>query len=836
MNLRYTLNNDIEGEHITAYSPKGWEDMELVFKRHEKYDGIFKDYVVKAEFFCGAGKEYIDNIEDTQGVEAVVSILIEIDCDDSGTYQTLYSGLIMFDTHEKTSAAPEYTRVNIKQDDIVQTILSRLETKVNLSSLESLNGTVLDQLTYAPYELTMHSKAVVDSGLFNFTDPTDEPETPAGWTLEGSNPDAGVTLSYNISESTRTMEHSFSQSIIPEITVFDEVPGYDSELGTLARSDTYPGTTAQIQSENLYSDIEQGSYTVSGKFKYAFQTIVTLTYSGQGSGITKDFRSILTPRLYLKVGSTITLLETKAVVDITTSMPTSADVVGAVTTVVPLQELTFEFSQLVSDVPEGETIRVYVNFDSQRIIERPEFNEGAYDIDIVMYSYVNQDFSECLQSYIRVDRESVEEDTTANAFAIFETGAQITRVITDQEDSFRSNYFGRTNSEPYAYEENGCGSFTAITNGFQIRGFPLIDFAVDSCLDTTESQGRPVYMSMKEYFEGLCALYCLGLGVKQEGVNTFIEVEPKEYFYTDDVIFNLSNIKNLNTKVDKKYFYNKINIGFNHWRKSEGSVNGLDEFCTKQEYVTLNKNVSQTLDAVTNLVAGPYPIELLRRLQFEVTPTEDTDFDDKNFIIALNRTTVDGIPTNLDVAEKDENFTNVTNVLSPETIYNLRFKPARILRNWYKVIGTGLIKLNDTLKTIKFSFGEGNYNIESQGTGSCDPAQNALVEAGQDVEIIIPGTDALEPLFTGHVDEFEVPFSLSQYNELRELDDDGNPNYYKKIGYSTEDADFLQGFILDCRYKPIRGKAAFKTARAYNKTLCSHIYVEADYVECDYVE
>jgi hypothetical protein len=765
MNLRYTLNNEIEGEHITGYSPKGWEETELVLKRHEKYDGIFKDYVVKAEFFCGAGKEYLDNIEETQGVEAVVTILIEIDCDDSGTYQTLYSGIIMFDTFESTSAAPQYTKVNIKQDDIVQTILSRLETKVNLSSLETLNGTTLTMLERCPYDLNLHSKTIVESALL-----VTEAASPqyTDFATVGTGSDMWAELPFD-----STTYDELGDVIIPSAPY---VSG--------ATMGTYP--------DAVYTNSSGGTITLN----------IEYTFLGE---VLESEDNNRTYNLYLKYRKGLGGFLASSEVTLINYGPKSETASLAMTQAVDTA------ANLSASLADGESLYIYFEFENYT---------GTPTIDPL----VRMSFTTC---EILFSVETNTPATVCKAAAVFETGAQISRVITDQADAFRSEFFGRTDSEPHEYEENGCGSFTAITNGFLIRGFSLDGI-----------NGRVLSLSMKEYFEGLSAMFCLGLGIKQSGSNTYLEVEPKEHFYTDDTLFNLSNIKNLTTKVDKKFFYNRIKIGFSEWRKSEGGSNGLDEFCTLQEYATLNKNISQTLDSVSDFVAAPYAIETTRRKQFADTPTEDTDFDDKNFIIALSRhTDYGGTPDELMYAEKAEYFTNIENVFSPETIYNLRFKPARLLRNWYKIFGTSLIKLNDTLRNVKFSFGEGNYKIISQGIEACDPAQMELVEAGQDVNVIIPAADGLEPLFTGHVDEFEVPFSLSQYQQLKELDIEGNPNYYKKIGYSTTDDDYLNGYILDLRYRPIRGKASMKMARAYERsTECSHIYVEADYVECGYVE
>lgn len=826
MRLRYTLNNEIAGEEVTNYSPKGWEETELVLKRHEKYDGIFKDYTVKAEFFCGAGKEYVDDIYDTQGIEAEVTVLIEIDCDDSGDYQTLYEGVLMMKTYEKVQAAPEYTKVNLMQSGIIQTVLNRLETKVNLSSLETLDGTTLTALDFGPYELTLHSKLIKKISNLNFS--TDVPTSittpipsPTGWFLIGGDFD-NINVNYDGSSGVRTLEHSFSQTVIPDNPVINEVDLFSSDVSSLTRSDTFPADNTQFQNEVLYlieNDIPE-TITLSGKFKYAVQ--VDFDWITGSPGAVHDVTAELTPSLYIQVGNNIQLIETKST--IYGSAVLDATVTPVVTaTPIPFTELSFEFSEIFTNVNDGDPIKVYIKFTSTRTAERPEGLGQSYNIDIFQYGFVKEDFSESEKSFIKVVEDSVAEESTANAFAIFETGAQIARVITDQADSFRSSFYGRKNSQPYSYTENGCGSFMAFIDGLQARGFPLAN--------------NPISMSMKDYFEGLFPIHNIGLGIKEENGNYYIIAEEKEFFYRREAILTFNNVTNLVTKIDESKFFNLVNIGYSAWEK-EGT-NGLDEYNSKRQFALKNKQVGKTLDLISEFVASPYALEETRRKQYIDFPTEDTSYDKSIFPICLNRS-VDGsgIPDSLDVAEKDENFPGTTNVLSPETSYNIRISPARNFRNFFNVITTAIIKLNSIFKDIKFTYGEGNYKMVSTGSEACDPGGQEEINEGGDIEILIPNAnDRNEPLLTGEIDTFDAPFSLSDYNTLNEVDEDSIPNLYKQVEYSTTESDHLAGYIQEIRYKPVKGIASFKLARAYNRGLeCTHIYVEEGYVECGYVE
>jgi hypothetical protein len=270
-------------------------------------------------------------------------------------------------------------------------------------------------------------------------------------------------------------------------------------------------------------------------------------------------------------------------------------------------------------------LRVYIKFDSTRTAERPETLGQSYNLDMIQYTFIKKDYSETEKSYIKVVEDSLTEESTANAFAIFETGAQISRVITDQADSFRSSLFGRTNSQPYSYESNGCGSFMAFIDGLQGRGFPLAN--------------NPVSMSMKDYFEGLHPIHNLGLGIKEEDGNYYILVEQKEFFYRQETILTLNNIVGLTTKIDEKAFYNLVNIGYQEWEK-EGT-NGLDEYNSKRQFALKNKQIGNTLELMSQFVASPYALEETRRKQYIDYPTEDTTYDKSIFPICLNRT-VDG--------------------------------------------------------------------------------------------------------------------------------------------------------------------------------------------------
>lgn len=787
MKFRFTLNNTTEGQEVLSREPKGWDKTEILTKRDQKYHGIFREFSVKLEFYSGAGKEYIDEIYQTQGIDAEVTLLIEIEC--NGTYETLYSGKLNLETWESfgnIGSRDSFTSVDIIEIGVTQTVKNRLKTKINLSELETLDGTALTDFTYGPYDLNLHSKEIVYASEFNFTDDaTTYFQNVVGWSREGI--DNAANVIGDSPGSDVTIQASFSQTLIPDAIITDEVLNYTADTPSLVRSGTYPGTTAQIQSTSLIVASNAGSdtYNITGKIKFGFNLYVNVgATSTSGS---KYFNYNVVPRLYMQTGSTVTLLQTEATVSGSANFDSGSS--GNNQLIIPFTEYTFDFTQNNMTVADGGVIRLYVKFDTEWVIERPGLG-GEYGLAISLQCFVHEDYSASIKSFIKVEQESLTTATTAKAFAIHEAGARIAQSITNQTDAFRSDLFGRKNSQPNTYSSNGCASFGAITNGFQIRKFPIAD--------------RPIYMSMEDFYEGLDAIYNLGMGIETGGSGYVIRVEPKEYFYSTNVILRIGNIPDIKVGVAKNYYYNALKIGYEKWETE--NVNGLEEFNSKRHY-SLPVNTDKELTQFSKIVAGGYPLETARRKQYVDETTTDYEYDNLNFIVCLNRT-VDGSgnPNTLTTAEKNENYTTTTNILSPATAYNLRISPARNALRWNSVVGAGLIKKPG--KSLKLTYTEGNGLMETEFTAdTCEGNyNNELLIENQDIQWDGVNTNNL-PIWIPEIYEFDYPLSFEDYKNIKT-----NPTYCLEI--SRTQSDFIKAYILEIRYKPVSGMASFKLLRA----------------------
>jgi hypothetical protein len=817
MIFRVTLSNPTLGSLILTKQPKGLAEVFPTIKRGENH-GLTTEIDVKLEFFCGgAGKEFIDQVQLEQGIDAEILIDIDAFCgcvpdveapdysidysDDYGSiisggcdddFETFYEGQLEMQTWTTDDV---FTKVNIKPRGILETVKNRLDTKVDLYAEETLDGTPLDTWEFgAEHEITMHSQEIIYVSEFNFVeDENSYTGVPAGWTQEGTYVHQ-ISVEGDPFDGYREIELSYSQTLIPETPITNEVLNYEGDVSSLIIDGDFPATDQPLTADVIITTINTGSdtYNISGQIKFGYNLYIQVTDST--IPLTRTFEYTITPKLYLKTGSTVTLLQTGATVTNTVNFLTG---LGSVQIIQAFTTEDFLFDEQDITIADDQPIIIYVKFDEQWTIQRPGLNPlDTFDLDVTKSCFVHPTYAGYENSEILITQESITENTTSRAFAIFEAGAQIARVITDQNDSFRSNIFGRTNSEPYSYDENGCGSYTGISNGFMVRGYP-----------TTGDNARTIRMSMNDYFLGLNPIWNLGMGIEKVGDDYFIVVDSKDYFYdASTTIMTIDNIPNLKRSEAPEYYYSQINAGYELWETE--FTNGLDEFNSKRQFNTGIKAVGNNLDLISSLVAAGYRIERARRNRYTDTFSEDSEDDEDNYILCLARDVYGyGGQPSLSEEELDENFSNIENINSPATTRNLRISPMRNILRHSNIINSGLTKY--PAREIKFTSGEGNYKMTSEFNGDVCPGNwnNNEITENENFEWDDADNTDQTPIWLPEIIEFQYPLTLAQFKTI-----EANPKGVFNV--SESDSDHIKGFILELKYKPSE-VSEFKLLRAY---------------------
>src|SRR5690606_14861625 len=116
--------------------------------------------------------------------------------------------------------------------------------------------------------------------------------------------------------------------------------------------------------------------------------------------------------------------------------------------------------------------------------------------------------------------------------------------------------------------------------------------------------------------------------------------------------------------------------------------------------------------------------------------------------------------------------------------------PARILKNWFKIIASSLIRSQN--KTLKFSYGEVNYIMTSRKTGEVD----VVAENGDFALTVEPIWDNEEYRFTRKQissDQIQlIKQNLNGYVEFQDRDDTKMQGFIQSIDYDANEhtADF----------------------------------------------
>lgn len=743
--FRYTLTWGDES-FVTTNDPKGWEDSAMSITRSPKYHGFNYAQVVNLAFTCGTGKEFIDNIYNTYGVDEEIGIKIEYACNvnniiTNNSYNSDYSsdyekGALITDADYNTlfEGVLDLKAINIQESETSvplieqgknQKFLSRLDTKVDLFQTETVEGLEFTNIT-EPYVIDLHSKALTSTANLIAQEYTD------------FGPVFGLGVNYYlIIADSDDSQFLFKNS-------------FETADGEFFENNTPNEINARIQ-----------LFSFSGPD-------FTLTIPGSWPVVDYDYNV----KFGIRVGNNLspfTEIFDEQIVSFTPSSPITVSFNVNQTVIVPVQA--------------GEKIYLSITLE---LVSTPG---GSGD----PFFTINGNFS---AFELNGQAQQTTEPSTAKAQVIHEALSKVGQVILDSEIPVDSMYYGRVNSTPVSYDENGCGSFMSLTSGYMIRQYP-------------DSFG--ISMSMNEMLDSLNAVDGIGVGFIQKDNDWRMSIEPMSFFYQDKRIILLENVPNIKRSFAEDRAFNKVTIGFDKWQTT--AVNGLDEYCSKTEYTLGLRSITNNLELISPFLGSAYILEETRRKPYDDSSSTDTDYDNNIFMIALNRElNYDGSPALLDKAEKDENFTEINNILSPETSYNLRYMNAKNFLRILPIVSPVIAKYPQ--RSIIFTYGEGNKFAEVQDTIDCPSYYNGeLLSANQNV--IWDESGELPVIIPEHI-EFDYPLSSEQFLFIKDClfnKDNELHNGYIELSNETET---FKGFIVELKYKQINGLTSFKLVRKYD--------------------
>ncbi len=751
MEWQFIITDNTSGTPVVtqlANEPQGWADLNIKLKRDPKIHGVFADYSINTLKYTGDGYIVLKNAYDTFGINADVSLEIKWAC--GGSFESLYQGKFLFDLYKETSGTICSCEVGLMNIGCLNTFTSRLDQKVDLDTNKDFAGNTLPAYDGLGKTIDLPSKGIV---LTNWRNEVEDTESEIFCnTVNNQIPAFGATVDYQ-----GFLSLDFSNTLV------DELPSWNGGIAW--------NTNESLVDALFFAD-EAGDYVV----EYNLDLIVGASFDTNQlptSGV--DMYGFAEIR-YSRTGSAAvvetTNSATRHVVSIDCSDQTAFDTRAL--------KIPVSYSGTINlnGMAAYDTFKLYL-----KIFEQQQFDGNGSAADVTWGKNVTVKAG----SYIKVTKISYTDPTPCKVYMINESFARITESISEGCMTVYSDYFGRTDAEPYTSDEDGCGALESITKGLLIRRATL--------------QGNEPVMavSFKDLFDAFCAIHNLGYGIEDD-TNTggkMIRIEPMEYFFPSTVIFSADKIPMVDFSNNTAKQYGKFNFGYEKFEAEE--FNGLDEFLSKREYRS-PLNSKNILEQVCKFISSGYSIEVTRRKGN--TDTKDWRLDNDYFVICLKRLYTD-------VVVEQGGITDDVNIIDPDTIYNFRISPMRNAMRWMKyILGMFAIPLDSTKSYLQFTDGTGNYFAEGKLTTGCILEAAALAENGDlSIDLFDDIAQGI-PVWASKQPKFTYPLSRESFKAIL-----ANPTgvvEYECAGL------IRQGYISELDYKPASGDATFTLIPKYS--------------------
>lgn len=752
MTYRFHLNDFVSEE------PIGWSDFELSMKRDDRYHGIQFEASTGNLGFYGAAAEYLKEQKRLYRIEANVTFKAEVSCDNE--FEEVFVGRLNFGKYKESCGASCIVTLPVEEESCAIVFASRFDQKVDIDSQTAFDGlTTLPGYANLGQEITIPAKTLLledEAALTNQV--TEELTASPEWHTTTSPDTIQATLLPALNNIISSSFGSFTPSDFPALFAGGSpavIPDLPPTIDTTILSGAIKcGLDDVVVSYRLKGHVALTGSNALASFRLFLYRLREGVYSQAyiwinptpGPGGTTLFAFLNSPASWNNAG-----------------WPTQMDF-----------DISDEF--ILSDVQQGDQYFYFVN----------PFSSTFGEVDTLTWT-------EDPESFFKVSAKAVCEDSQAKSYLIHETLSRVTEAITNRCLRVKSEYYGRIDSEPFAFDQDGCGGLRMLTSGLKIRRAPEDKF----------------FASPKDLLEGINCIDNIGFGIEPdpvfEGMNVLI-VEPVQHFYQDDEMMVIDGVPLGNSEVQEAMHYSKILVGYKKWEVQQ--VNGLGELQSTREYRTGLETISNTLDIQSTLVTGSYPIEITRQQSFASTGAADTTYDNETFLLCLIRNAYG-------FAVEQGNIDNPANIFDPATLMNFRLTPVRNLMRWFKSIINSYVNISDTGSKLFFSSGTGNLKAEGElierTYDELCKLESVVINESQNLFIthFERQEDAI-PLWQPETLTFEWPLSVKEYQLLKT----------KKYGYISvacgENTDFEKCFINEIKYRPAQGKATFNLKKKWN--------------------
>lgn len=744
MSLTIQLANDSFGViRSDNNDPAGLLNFERELKRSRDNDGVVFNFSLSLNF-NKALKNYIQNVFEALGPDGIITATLFRYDPNNYVENSIYTGEIKLDNYDLGEVD---VITNIEQVSFERKFLNLSERDVQAETLLSESGVTLPSTP--TIDLEYHAKTIVKKYESSTTDEQTFSQ-PGAMTFQFGPVEVGPAFRYR------------------DEIVFGQIDNGDKPRDEIRRSFIVPyGFSSLSPAEYLLME-EAGDTEV--EVSVELQHGVTVTQTGGSADIdAADGNAGLLGNTEVKVFFRHEDQIGNIKQEVEFGQWVSNTGLNGLDSEVGNYE-TFSYStSIVAEVND----RIYVYYTWRVFSNYKLAGQGPTGQD----RFLNHEFSVASKkenTFVRVTTNTIFPATRSKSILIYELLDKVCQAITDQPDAFRSDFFGRTDSI-IPYPNDGPGSLLALTNGRNLRD-----------LDNKE-----IFVNWQDLFQSLTSIFCLSWGFETlpDG-KKIIRCEPKPTFFDKNItVLKLGKVAKLRKRNFRELYFGQAEVGY---PKIEdiGQTNGIDEFNTIRRFKSPLFTSKGKLDLRSVYRMSGFEIESQRRLRFS---SEESRLDDENFLVAVVRDATDpsGYKT-----EKNQNFTAINGLFDSENVYNLRYSPARNIKNWKKILATNVVRGNNT--TFRFGYGEINYTMSSQLN-----TEGALV--GENESLVLDKDDAL---YYPELYSFESELTNDEWTLIEQ-------NPFGVIQFIDWNSNICEGFLFNVKQIVEGNKGTFELIRVY---------------------
>jgi hypothetical protein len=468
---------------IQIEEPIGWADITVNLKRDLVVHGLTFEYAVGLKFIDNA-YDYLKTAYNTLGIDQYIELKVSLKCSETDAFEQFYLGKMFMGKLVFNCNDYCFVEAPIEPSGCQMTFKNRIDQKIELAACKDIDNNTLPCYAGLDIDLTIKPKLIKQNSIG----------------IIENHFDSCISYKSTLTAGTGCEYHEKFVFIEPRIDSFtlSEIQQTNQLLGTISESKEnvttfikpkYAGTYKIDVKINcgvqafFYLPVVVSNVTCgcTGNSQISFPS-GNLTNNSCLAGAWFSGTSPLNNEIFLKDVKVDFFIEvngnTELLVNLHNTNSGCVEVLNDTYCINVTKTLTLN---------ANDEVKMFLMVDCNTELNR---TIGLTTDFSKVFGYT-QDVSSvtCTNTKISASSEVLLPPTQARTHAINEALSRSVEGITNDCLRVKSDYFGRTDSQPYTSSIDGCGSLEVITNGLYLRQFPndKVRYAV----------------SFKELFDGL---------------------------------------------------------------------------------------------------------------------------------------------------------------------------------------------------------------------------------------------------------------------------------------------------------------------------------------------